>query len=415
MNTPAPAVRRPSPLQTLVIGQILIGTASWAALIAIQTKASYELHQHALYLAAIAMAWGAPTILLSPIVGRFIDRRGPRTVGLTASALSVAASLGLILTDSVTALWAMTLVSGVARAFAQPAADAMPSWLPGPAEHVKSSVWLGFATSVPMIAGPAMAATLVAAWGTTSAFTANAVAYLLGGTVFLLLRLSRTPEQQTAAGGQRAGMRTLLSTRGIRTTVILTAIVWISYGALGPLEILYVKDVLHEPASTFATIEIAFGSGLLAATLLIARFNTLLSRRFFLPVSVLLVGAGETLYSATHSLAFAYLGIALWGLAAGMFGPACRLALLNATPTERHGQAMALWRAVQSFGSLAPPTAAGAAAHFAGVQPILLAIGSLVVVTGAVACSLTRTRQNGARGEAVRTETTPAARQFEKV
>lgn len=395
---PHPAPRRVTPLQTLVIGQIMIGTASWAALIAVQTKASYELHQQALFLAAVAMAWGAPTILLSPLVGKAIDSRGPRTVGIAATLVSAVASLGLVLTDGPAPLWAMTLLSGIARAFAQPAADAMPSWLPGPAEHVKSSVWLGFATSVPMIAGPALAATLVATWGTASAFTANAIAFLIGGSVFVLLRLDRTPgrpegqQDSTAAADGSGSMRALLAHPGLRVTIALTLIVWISYGALTPLEILYIKSVLHEPAGTFATIEMVFGAGLLAATLLIARHSKLLSLRFFLPLSVLLVGAGQVLYSATHSLTFAYLGVGLWGLAAGLFGPACRLSLLEGTPTEQHGRAMALWRAVQSFGNLAPPTVAGVAAHFAGIQPTIVAIGSLVVITGAVACALTRAR-----------------------
>ncbi|MFD4551244.1 MFS transporter [Streptomyces sp. NPDC058466] len=437
MTAPTPAAaRRITPLQTLVLGQILIGTASWAALIAVQTKASYELHQGALFLAAVAMAWGAPTILLSPLVGRVIDSRGPRAVGIAAASLSVAASLGLVLTDGPAALCAMTLLSGVARAFAQPAADAMPSWLPGPAEHVKSSVWLGFATSVPMIAGPALAASLVAVGGTASAFTANAVAYLLGGGVFVLLRLTRTPETEQAKEVKRAkeaqqaremkqakgmkqgeeakedrsrlGLRGLLTHRGLRFTIVLTLIVWISYGAMTPLEILYIKSVLHRPAGTFATVEMVFGAGLLAATLLIARFDGLLGRRFFLPLSVLLVGAGQFLYSATHSLTFAYLGVGLWGLAAGLFGPACRLSLLQGTPADQHGRAMALWRAVQSFGSLAPPAVAGAVAHFAGVQPTLVAIGSLVVVTGA--CALTRSR-------AIQAKPQPAAvkPRFEKV
>ncbi|MFF1715980.1 MFS transporter [Streptomyces sp. NPDC058268] len=396
MSRPA-AGRRLTPLQTLVIGQILIGTASWAALIAVQTKASYELHQQALFLAAVAMAWGAPTILLSPLVGKTIDSRGPRTVGIAATLLSAAASLGLVLTDGPALLWSMTLLSGIARAFAQPAADAMPSWLPGPAEHVKSSVWLGFATSVPMIAGPALAATLVATSGTASAFTANAIAFLLGGSVFLLLRPHRTPaggesKDTPATDGQRGGMRALLAHPGLRVTITLTLIVWISYGALTPLEILYIKSVLHEPAGTFATIEMVFGAGLLTATLLIARYTSLLARRFFLPFSVLMVGAGQVLYSASHSLTFAYLGVGLWGLAAGLFGPACRLSLLQNTPTAQHGRAMALWRAVQSFGNLAPPTVAGVAAHFAGIQPTIVAIGSLVVITGAVAFTLTRSR-----------------------
>ncbi|MFF8955200.1 MFS transporter [Streptomyces sp. NPDC014894] len=397
---------RITPLHILVVGQIFIGTASWAALIAVQTEATYELHQKALFMAAVTMAWGAPTILLSPLVGRVIDSRGPRVVGIVSTLVSALAMTGLIFTTGPATLWVMTFISGIARAFAQPAADSMPSWLPGPAEHVKSSVWLGFAASVPMIAGPGLAAILVAAWGTTSAFIATAVAFLLGGSVFVLLRLARVPGQTESAetGQGPKGMRGLLAHPGLRFTILLTLIVWISYGSLAPLEILYIKDVLGEPVATFATIEMVYGTGLLAATLFIARFDALLTSRHVLPVSVLLVGGGQVLYSATHSLTIAYIGVGLWGVANGVFNPACRVTLLTRTPVEQHGRAMALWRAVQSFGSLAPPTAAGAVAHFAGVQPTIIAVGGLVAITGVVACAMNRA---GAAAEDVVAEQGP--------
>ncbi len=391
MTSPGPAPRavprrRITHLQTLVVSQILIGTASWSALIAIQTKASYQFHQGAFYLAVTAMAWGAPTILLSPLIGRAIDSRGPRTIGIIAGIVSVLASIGMSVTTGPGALWSMTLLSGVARAFAQPAVDAMPSWLPGPSEHVKSSVWLGFASSIPIIAGPALAATCIAVWGSTSAFAVNAVAYLLGTSVFFLLRLTRTAApRDSGAAPRRQRMTALLVNRGVRVTVALTLFVWISYGGFSPLEILYVKSVLREPAGIFATIEIVFGSGLLAASLLIARFDKLLSHRMFLPFSVLLVGGGEVLYVSSDRLPVAYAGVCLWGVAAGLFGPSCRLALLRGTPEEQHGRAMALWRAVQSFGTLVPPTLSGLVAGFAGIQPTLIGIGSLVVVIGAIA------------------------------
>lgn len=376
-------------LQLLVIGQAVIGTAAWATLIAVQTKASYDLGEGPLYLSAVALAWGAPTLVLSPLVGRAIDSAGPRVVGLVGTVVSIVASLGLIvMSSSPLLLWAVTLVGGVARAFTQPAVDSMPSRLPGGVEQVKASIWLGFATSVPIVAGPAFAAMFIAAGGTTSAFVFNTFAYLLGLLIFV--RLRTVPLDDVAGAEGEAEPRGARAWRGREVSIILgmTLVVWISYGAFSPLEVLYVQKVLDQPASTFAAIEIVFGAGLLASTFAIARFDWLLSHRRTLPLAVLFVGAAEVLYIATDQVALAFAGVCCWGLAAGVFGPACRLVLLNRTPAEYHGRAMASWRGIQSFGSLAPPVVSGALASVVGIQPTLVGFAAVVLATGLVALLL---------------------------
>lgn len=82
--------------------------------------------------------------------------------------------------------------------------------------------------------------------------------------------------------------------------------------------------------------------------------QTLVVRRWFFVMTVVLVGAGESLFASSHSVGMAFAAISLWGMAAGLFNPASRIAFLKAAPAEMHGRAMGLWRAVQSFGSLAP-------------------------------------------------------------
>ncbi|MET9500033.1 MFS transporter [Streptomyces sp. NPDC006552] len=388
------APRRLTPLHKLVAGQSLIGIAYWALLIVIESKATFTLHEDAAYMAAIAVAWGAPSVLLSHPVGRVIDSAGPRTVGIVASGAGVLTTLAMITTDTAPLLWAVTLASGVARAFAQPAADAMPSWLPGRTEHVTSSIWMGFATSLPFIAGPTTAAVCIALWGTVSAFVVIAALSLLGGCVFLSLGGTRRPAADGTASRVRA--RTLLASFSVGAALLLTLVTSLANGAFRPLEPLYVREILDRPASTFATIEVIFGIGLLGATVFMLRWKHLLDHAYFLPASVLMISVGEAVYIMTDRVPVAFGGVFVWGVAVGLFGPACRIALLRGVSAEHHGRAMALWRAMQATGSLVAPAVSGLLAAVVGIQPILLTVSAVVAVSGSVAWCLVGMRRRAA-------------------
>lgn len=384
------APRRPKPadraLRALVVGQTVIGTASWAAFIAILATASYKFHAQPLYMSAIALAWASPGLLFSPLIGRSIDTFGPRRVGCIATGCSIVISGAFVAVPSPAVLWCLTLVAGLARAFAQTAVDSMPSHMAGEVEAVTTSIWLGFATSVPILLGPVIAAGAIAVSGVPSIFVFNVVTYLVGLAIIVRLHTERPTSVDEDPEANNAGM----ALRGTVHVLAITLVVWISYGAFSPLEVLYVRSVLGRPASSYATIDVFFGVGILAATLIIRWKPGLLSRSSFVAVSAVLVGLTEGLYIGTRIYPIALAGVALWGIAVGFFGPACRVLILQRTPRTAHGRAMAKWRAVQSFGGLAPPVASGAIASQIGIQATLLGFSSAVVVAGLVMSAVER-------------------------
>ncbi|MFI5779576.1 MFS transporter [Nocardia sp. NPDC051570] len=373
----------------MVFGQSAIGTASWAALIAIQSAASYKFNADPLYMSAIALAWASPTLLFSPVIGRAIDSYGPRRVACIAAIANIVVSCAFVFVASLPVLFAVTLLAGGARAFAQTAIDSMPSHLADGVEPVTASIWLGFATSIPVVAGPIVAASALAVVGISGIFLINVGTYALGLVIILRLRTTRitlSSQGSDNRSAHTAGFRDALLVLGV------TLAVWASYGAFSPLEVLYVRLVLNEPATSYAIIDVFFGAGLILATLVIRWKSWLLSQAYFLQFSVVLVGITECIYIGTNTFAIAIVGSTLWGIAVGLFGPACRVLILQRTPRSEHGRAMARWRAVQSFGGLIPPVASGAIASRVGIQPTLLGFASAVVVVGLFVAALERRR-----------------------
>lgn len=373
---------RTNPLVPLVLSQLLTGTASWALLIGVLGYATYELHADPLQAGMLGLAWGAPPVLLGIFVGRLIDARGPKVVAVLSGVFSIAVSLGLALSPRWELLLALVLFSGVGRAFIQPAVDAMPTWLPRRVDHRTSSVWLGFATNVPVVAGPLVSAGMISLGGTSAVFVVNAVMHLVSLMIMVSMRTRRPPAvaQDGVARADRA--RRVLQVRGVRAILGLSLVVWLSYGCYSVLEILYVRDILQSPVGVFTMLQTLFGVGLLMTNLVLVRFADVLTSRRALVASVVFIGVAEALYVCSSQIAVSAGGALLWGIGAAVFGPVCRASLLQSMPDSQHGEAMAAWRSVQSVGSVIPPLAVGTVGQVLGTQLTMIATSAMVVIAG---------------------------------
>ncbi len=372
-------------LLPLVSGQLLAGIGQWAMLLGVLDYAGYELHVGAFRIGVAGLAWGAPPAVSGSLVGRLIDARGPRPVAASGGVCGVAASLGLALLPSWNALLGLLVLGGMSQALIRPAIDAMPSWLPQQIDHGTSSVWLGFGNGAPIVLGPLVAAGILAAGGPADVFVATAATYATALLVLAWTRARQRPTATAAQSGQPGQPGTAQPVRRVpaaRLVLGISLIVWISYGCFSVLEILYVRDVLRSTMWVFVVLQLLFGAGLLIANLALSRWPSVLGRRGAFVAALLVTGLAEMLYVISNRLLIAACGVTLWGAVTAIFGPACRVRLLDATPAERHGAAMAAWRQGQAVGSVLPPLAAGSVAQLIGTQLTMISAAGMVVITG---------------------------------
>ncbi|MGH3661593.1 MAG: MFS transporter [Micromonosporaceae bacterium] len=373
-----------SSLAPVVASQLLTGTASWSLLIGVLGYATYELHAGPFQAGLLGLAWGTPPVLFGILVGRLIDAYGPKLIVAVSGVGSIAISLWLVFAPGWWLLLALVLLTGVARAFNQPAIDAMPTWLTRPVDHHTSSVWHGFATNVPMVVGPLVAAGMITLAGMPSLYLVNAALHALSLLMLLWVR-TRGCVVPVAEGGGR-----LPRTRGARAVLALSFVVWVSYASYDVLEALYVRDVLSSGVSVFTLLQAAFGVGLLATSVAMTRFSRGLTSYRALAASVVFMGCAEAVYVATDRLWISVCGAVLFGVGVALFGPMCRASLLEAVPPDQHGAAMATWRSAQSAGSVIPLLALGAVGQLLGPQLTMVSTSVMVVTAGLLAWATRR-------------------------
>jgi len=370
----------------LFVGQAINGIGSWAALIALWGFAAYRFHSGATDIALLALCWSAPAAVLGPLTGLPIDRLDPKRVLIAAYLASAVAAGAMALAGSLPQLALLATAYGVCKAFATPAADALPPRIVAPDNLLAANALLGAAQESAIVFGPLVAAVAIAVAGLQAAFIVDAVTYLVGVAVVAPLVLSdleprRRPRLRTELG---EGLSLARSTPVLRYVLTLSSAVFLTWAAFVVVEPLYARDVLHRPASQFALFQVAFGTGLVLTSMVLPRLGSGVAGARSLAIAVVLSGVTAALYVGTHSVVLAYVGVFGWGVDVAFFGAPSRTMLQRASPAYAHGRVLALYRTTHSAADVLAIPLTGLAVGLVGVQVAGVAVGALATVAGII-------------------------------
>ena len=382
---------RSRPFALLLSGYALNAIGSWGALVAMWGFASYRFHAQAPQIALIGLAWAAPAALLAPMAGIPIDRLGPRRVILAAYLMGSATSVAMAFASNLHTLILLGLAHGAVEAFAQPAGDALPPRIVDDEDLLAANALLGSAAQSAIVFGPMLAAGAIYLAGLRGAFVVDAATFWAGIAAVAPLRLrpvTYVPERPpTLREEVVVGLRVARAQPTVRFTLALSAAVFVTWGTFLVIEPLYVRDVLHRSATIFASLQMAFGIGLVGTSLVLPRLGDRVASTRALAGSVLLSGVAAATYIGTRSLAVAYVGVVLWGVDVAFYSAPARTLLQRWSPAYAHGRVLALYRSLNSWGNLVSLPVAAAVAGSLGPRPAGLAISGVALTAGAVGWS----------------------------
>jgi predicted MFS family arabinose efflux permease len=365
------APRRPSGMAQVVLYQALTSTSQFALILACQTWAIYQGGQHASYLALLSACYAAP-MALNRLLGRLVDRIGPRRVGVAAHLTGAGVLLiSLLWAPTPAAVLITATLSSAIRIAAQASADTLPTWLPERPPVSAASVWITLAQAAPMIVGSTAAVAL-----TTTAGLRGALAVLAAGSLAAVATLTRTPSRRPTATATTPDPH-----HPKRRIWTIYAVTFASYGVIELAQPLYLRDVAHAPAWLLAAANGSFSAAACLGAVLLHKHHHLLQRKAALPIGIAAVAAGEVLIVATHSAAIAILGNIAWGAAVSLLAPATRTRMLNRVPPDQHGATLGTMRTIRAGATFAATAACGPLATTCGVQITTLLAATLLAAS----------------------------------
>jgi len=371
----------------LVAGQAVNSIGGWASAIVLWGFAAYRFNASPGAVSVTIVCWAAPPALLSPLLGVFIDRIGPKTATVTGYLVAAGAALGLAAAGSLTELAIAAVVYGCARALAGPAAGALsPRIVATDDDLLAANALLGAAASAGQVVGPLAASGALALSGFPAAFIVDAVSYLIGAAVIAPLPLRPAPAPGAARPGWRRelseGLRLVARRRAARAVIAVSAAVTFTSASFLVAEPLYARHVLHRAPSQFALFEAAAGTGAILAGLAISRVRSRLGGGTVLMAAATGYGLAACLFTGTTWVPAAYGGAFWWGAAGSVFGAVAVTTLQQVAPRHAHGRVMSISATLQSWTETIAVGVGGVVLASLGIRPGALALAGVTVAAG---------------------------------
>jgi MFS family permease len=372
-------------------GQIISLVGTWMQTVA-EAWLIYRLTGSGALLGLLGFVGQIPIFLLSPLAGLVADRWPRRRVVIAtqASSMLLAFTLaaltlsGQIRKENVWEIIALATLLGTVNAFDVPARQSFLIEMVG-RENLLNAIALNSSMfNGARVAGPAIAAGLVAVVGEGWCFLLNGVSYLAVIAGLFMMRIEKTkPVHDGAAPLEklREGFRFARRTKPIRALLLLLGLV--SFTAL-PFSVLipiFAVRILHGGVNAYGWLMGAVGFGAMFGALAIAMRQQLRGLGNVVAYSAAGLGVSLVLFSESRWFLLSFVMLVFCGFTMMMQFTATNTLIQAMVPEQLRGRVMSLYAmmflGMMPLGSLV----AGKLADYIGA-PTTVAIGGLASCIG---------------------------------
>ena len=257
------------PFRLLFSASMVGDIGYWISFIAIQAQMADITDDSAMWLGVLYFANLAPMLLFAPLTGVVadrVDRKILLVAGRTIVAVLGATIAALIVADLASAgvLTFMAFLLGTTYAFLGPAQSAALANTIPDADLLSAVSMASAGNNLSRIAGPALAAPILAAWGAGWAFAIYAVTSITVAVLIVPIRLRSKLAAHDGQGAWRRWKDGLQHARERPPAVraLVTMAVFSVFGAAQlALYPVFASDVFDRPTNDFTIIVVASGIG----------------------------------------------------------------------------------------------------------------------------------------------------------
>jgi MFS family permease len=369
-------------------GQIISLVGTWMQTVA-QAWLIYRLTGSSVLLGVLGFVGQIPIFLLSPLAGLAADRWPRRRVVIatqTASMLLAFILAALTMTGHIR-VWEIIVLAtmlGIVNAFDVPARQSFLIEMVGREDLLNAIALNSSMFNGARVAGPAIAAAVVAMVGEGWCFLLNGVSYLAVIAGLFLMRIEKVYAVHDGAAPLdklREGLRFVRHTKPIRTLLTLAATVsfmGLSYTVLMPI---FADRILHGGVNAYGWLMGAVGVGAMFGALALALRQQLRGLGNVVAYSATGLGVSLVLFSASHWYGLSLAILVVSGFTMMMQFTATNTLIQAMVPDQLRGRVMSIYSmmflGMTPLGSLL----AGALADRIGA-PVTVAIGGLASCLG---------------------------------
>lgn len=286
----------------------------------------YELTHDPLHLGLIGLVEAVPALSLALFAGFIVDHSNPLKIYRRVAMVSFTSGLLMFLSQmkqldlevglQVTLLFSSSLLTGLARAFSQPAMYSMvPKLIP---KHLipQSSAWMSGAMQIARISGPALGGVFYGFLGVSG--TAAIICCLLLNTIYFLFRikLEHVPKERDRSRSVKEEL--LVGAKFVfKHPILFPALsldmVSVLFGGVTALLPIYAAEVLFTGPKGLGVLRAAPAVGAAIMSFILVRWNMKKNAGKFLFASVAGFGVCILVFAISRSFTLSLIALALSG------------------------------------------------------------------------------------------------------
>jgi MFS family permease len=333
------------------------------------------------------LALFGPSVALGAVAGRMADRVENARLLWTVSLVQAAAVAAMVLvTGSLAAILALTVVLGVGVAITQPAEFALVPAAAGEERIAEANGLVETARYVGMTVGPLLGGVLAGADLLEVALLVDAATFAAVAVAARVMRARRDPRDSAPVAGDsgraRDGLAALTADRVLRVTLAGAVVALLFFSMSIAAEVFYVRDVLEASEAAYGAIIAAWMLGMVAGAVGLARRVPPSALAAGALVGVAVQGLGIASAAAAGVLWAAFAGFAIGGVAHGVKNVLLRTLIHDRVPEALRGRAFAVYNAARNGAELGALGAAGVLIGAIGAQTALLLAGAIPLAIG---------------------------------
>jgi MFS transporter, DHA3 family, macrolide efflux protein len=305
----------------------------------------FRLTGSALSVGLMLMATAVPSIVVGLIAGVFVDRYDRKRIMIAADVVraGLVVLIPLLIPHNIAWLYIIVMLSSAVGQFYDPAHESMLPEIASDEELAAANSLMAIssfgATAIGFAASGLIASRFPIEW----AFYLDGLSFVLSAVCILLIRIARFEAAEKTGVAMvwrnlRAGARFLFNTSILRSLLIVSIPVFVSFGLSNALLLPFALRALGATEFEYGLQEGLTSVGFVVGSLLMARYSDRLREGQWIAISYLGMGLAGVVYSQMTGVAPAIVVVTLSGFINAPSAIARRLVIQRNTPRELRGR-----------------------------------------------------------------------------
>ena len=353
----------------------------------------YKLTNDSFLLGLVSFCGQIPAFFLSPIAGVMSDRFDRRRTLFVTQTIAMIQSVSLVALTwtghiEIWQIIALSAVLGMVNAFDMPTRQAFLSDMAPTRADLPNAIALNSSMfNLSRLVGPVIGGFLLAEWGATACFLANAISYT--AVIAALAAMSNLPVRVAprlgrVSSGLIEGFRYAFGFAPIRALLLMIAMVSLLGMPISTLLPVFAKDILHGEARTYGYLLAASGAGALTGALYLANRRSVVGLGKPIGGAAVTFGASMIAFSFSQSVPVSCGILLIAGFSMLLTLAGCNTLLQTIVDDDKRGRIMSLY--AMAFMGTVPVGSllAGTLANQFGA-PLAARINGVLCIVGATA------------------------------